>query len=94
MKRNTKRLVEAVVGLAAAAVVEKAINKASEVATSRRVRRKAAEVGNAVQKRAAATAKTAGKKAKVLTSAAKKQVPAVRKKAAKQLQKLAKMTAP
>jgi hypothetical protein len=94
MKRTTRRLVEAVAGLAAAAVVEKAINKASAASKNRRVRRKAAEVGKAVRKGAAATAKTAGKKAQGLKSAAKKRLPEVRKKAARQLEKLAKMTAP
>jgi hypothetical protein len=94
MKRNTKRLVKAVAGLAAAAVVEKAIDKASAAATNRRMRRKAAEVGKAVREGAAETAKTAGKKARGLKAAAKKQLPVVRKKAAKQLERLAKMTAP
>ena len=94
MKRNTKRLVEAVAGLAAAAVIDKAIDKASAAATNRRIRRKAADVGKAVRKGAAATAKTAGKKAQGLKAAAKKQVPLVRKKAARQLEKLAKIAAP
>ena len=90
MKRNTKRLVKAVAGFAAATVVEKAIEKASAAATDRRMRRKAADVGKAVRKGAIATAK----RAQGLKAAAKKQLPVVRKKAAKQLERLARMTAP
>ena len=94
MKRNTRRLVEAVAGLAAAAVVEKAIDKASAASRNRGIRDKAADVGKAVRKGATATAKTAGKKAQGLKAAAKKQVPLVRRKAARQLEKLAKIAAP
>lgn len=94
MKRNTKRLVKAVAGLAAAAIVDKAIEKASATATNRRMRRKAAKVGEAVRATAMTTAKTAGKKARGLKAVAEKQLPVVRKKAARQLEKLAKITAP
>jgi hypothetical protein len=94
MKRTTKRLVEAAAGVAAAAIVEKAIQKASTGTRNQRIRRKAADIGKAVRKGAAATARTAEKRVEDLKVAAKKQVPVVRKKAAKQLEKLARITAP
>jgi hypothetical protein len=94
MGRTTKRVMKAAAVLAASALVEKAIDKVSAAARSKKARRKAASVGKAVRSGAKSTAKLASQKARKLRASAEKKVPVVRKKAARQLEKLARMTAP
>lgn len=82
MAGATKRLVKAAAVLATSAVVERAVRKA---AADPRVRRKVAEVTQAVAKQARATGKALGKRAK------EQVVEPARKQAGSKLKRLGKL---
>jgi F0F1-type ATP synthase membrane subunit b/b' len=88
MAASMKRLFKAAVTLAAAALVQKGIQRAGK---DQRVRRKVADLQKTVRDQVPVARKKAGKMVDELKDAAGKRVPQFRQEAAKQIKKLAKV---
>ena len=87
MGASMKRLFKAAITLAAAALVQKGIQRAGK---DRRVRQKVADLQKTVRDQVPVARKKAGKMVSELRDAAGKRVPQIRHEAAKQIKKLAK----
>jgi F0F1-type ATP synthase membrane subunit b/b' len=89
MAGSMKRLFKAAITLAAAALVQKGIQR---VGKDRRIRRKAADLQKTVRDQVPVARKKAAEIVSGIKEAADKRVPQLRHEAAKQIKKLAKVT--
>jgi hypothetical protein len=88
MGANMKGLFKAAIALVAAGLVQKVIQRAGK---NPRVRRKAADLQQAMRDKVPVARDAAGKLASDLKDAAGKRIPRIRQEAAKQIKKLAKV---